>query len=252
MASRAINQCFQRRFFIPPEHVCKNETKLPDNEAHHLRNVLRIREGESVEIFDGEGGAWQGTVELRRDEVFICELEKMPSSYQQSAARISLASALIKPTRFEWALEKATELGVDEFIPLYTTRSEIRITDEKIAGRLARWDRITKEASKQCRRVNVPRVHNPLEFRAFLDSEEYSAQNKILFHEKSNNKWLPGEAETSGSTIICIGPEGGWTEDEIGIAEKSGCGVFSLGSRILRAETAAIAAVSVFQFHLRF
>jgi len=238
-----------RRFFIPPELICEKETRLPDAEARHLRNVLRIREGETVEIIDGEGGSWHGTVEFRRGEVFICELIKTPLPSQSSVTRISLAQALIKPARFEWALEKATELGVDEFIPLYTARSEIRIPAEKISGRLARWERITKEASKQCRRIDVPRVRNPLEFRAFLNSEELSAQNRILFHEKSDNRWMPDRTETSGGTITCIGPEGGWTGDEIGMAEKSGCSVFSLGTRILRAETAAIAAVSIFRFH---
>ena len=252
MASRAINQHFPRRFFIPPELICEKETRLPDTEARHLRNALRIREGETVEIIDGEGGSWHGTVEFRRGEVFVCELAKTPLVSQPPAARLSLALALIKPARFEWALEKATELGVYEFIPLYTARGEIRISGEKISGRLARWERITKEASKQCRRVDVPRVRNPMEFREFLNSEEYSAQKKILFHEKSDNRWLPDQAEISGGTIICIGPEGGWTEDEIGIAEISGCGVYSLGPRILRSETAAIAAVSVFQFNSGF
>jgi len=248
--ARAINQHFPKRFFIPPALICEKETRLPDAEARHLRNVLRIREGEMVEIFDGEGGSWHGTVEFRQGGVFVRELAKAPLPYQPAAARLSLASALIKPARFEWALEKATELGVDEFIPLYTARSEIRIAGEKISGRLARWERITKEASKQCRRVDVPHVRPPLEFSAFLNSEKYSAQKKIIFHEKSDNRWLPDQAETSGGTIICIGPEGGWTEDEIGMAAKSGCGVFSLGLRVLRAETAAIAAVSIFQFPL--
>ena len=237
-----------RRFFIPPELICGKETRLPKAEEHHLRNVLRIREGERVEIFDGKGGNWYGAVEFRHGEVFVRELTPTHSCRQQKAARLALAMTMIKPSRFEWALEKATELGVDEFIPLYTSRSDIRISGDKISGRLARWDRITKEASKQCRRIDVPRVRPPLEFHDFLSSEEYSIQNKILFYEKSDNPWRADQKETADDTIICIGPEGGWTDDEIGFAEKSGCVVFSLGPRILRAETAAIAAISIFQF----
>ena len=235
-----------RRFFIPPDNIYEKETRLPDAEARHLRRVLRIREGERVEVFDGEGGGWHGVVEFRNDDVFVCGLEKIPSLYQPSA-RLALAMAMIKPARFEWALEKATELGVDEIIPLYTTRSEIRISGEKISGRMTRWERIAKEASKQCRRADVPHVRAPLEFRGFLTSEEYSVKNKILFYEKSDNQWQPGRMKTGGDTIICIGPEGGWTEEEIESAEKSGCGILSLGPRVLRAETAAIAAISVFQ-----
>lgn len=239
-----------RRFFIPPEFICDKETKLPAAEARHLKNVLRIREGERVEIFDGEGCSWSGVVNFRRGEVFVCELTQI-NLRQKPTARLALALAMIKPARFEWALEKATELGVDEVIPLYTARSEISISSEKISGRLARWDRITKEASKQCQRLDVPRVRPPLNFSGFLSFEEYLGRTKILFYEKSDNQWLPDGVETAGDSIICIGPEGGWTEAEIAAAEKSGCGVFGLGPRVLRAETAAIAALSIFQYRLR-
>ena len=238
-----------RRFFIPPELICDTETRLPDDEARHLKNVLRIRQGEQVEIFDGEGGRWYGAVEFRRGEVFVRGLTKISSPTRSTAARLTLALAMIKPARFEWALEKAAELGVDEIIPLYTSRSEIRIPNEKITGRVARWERIAKEASKQCRRPDVPIVRPPIEFHAFLASGEYSVQNRILFYEKSDNRWLADTISPGGGTIICIGPEGGWTEEEIGLAEISGCGVFGLGPRVLRAETAAIAAISIFQFH---
>ena len=240
-----------KRFFIPPEFICDKETRLPDAEARHLRNVLRIREGERAEIFDGKGGNWSGVVEFRHGEVFVCGLIKNPSRRHPAAARLALAMSIIKPARFEWALEKATELGIDELIPLYTARSEIRIPGDKISGRLARWDRITKEASKQCRRLDVPLVRSPLEFRGFLSSEDYLVQKKILFYEESDDQWTAEPTETAADTIICIGPEGGWTKDEIRFAEKSGCGVFSLGPRVLRAETAAIASLSIFQFRIQ-
>ena len=240
-----------RRFFIPPELIFDKETRLPDAEARHLKNVLRIRNGESVEIFDGKGNGWYGVVEFRDGEVFVCELTQIHSQRRPVAARIALAMAIIKPSRFEWAIEKATELGVDEILPLYTVRSDIRISGEKIFGRLARWDRITKEASKQCMRLDVPCVRPPLEFHKFLSSGEYSIQNKILFHEKSNKQWLPDRTFAGDYTVICIGPEGGWTEDEIESAEKSGCGIFGLGPLVLRAETAAVAALSIFQHRVQ-
>ena len=236
-----------RRFFISPEFVCDKEARLPDAEARHLRNVLRIREGEPVEVFDGEGNGRRGVVEFRGGEVFVCELTPIQSPSPPEAARLTLAMAMIKPARFEWAIEKATELGVDEILPLYTARSDIRVSGEKISGRLSRWNRIAKESSKQCLRFKVPGVRPPLEFRGFLSSVEYSIQNKILFYEKSNSRWL--HSRSAGDTVICIGPEGGWTEDEIEFAEKSGCGVFSLGPRLLRAETAAVAALSIFQHY---
>ena len=239
-----------RRFFIPPELVYEKKTRLPDAEAHHLRDVLRIREGEMVEIFDGKGNGWSGAVEFRNCEVFVCGLSPIHSRRRPETERLSLALAIIKPSRFEWALEKATELGVDEILPLYTSRSENRVSGEKFSARFARWDRILKEASKQCRRLDVPRINVPLLYHGFLSSEGYSVQNKILFHEKSNEPWLCDRTETGRDTIICIGPEGGWTEDEIESAKNSGCSVVRLGTHVLRAETAAVAALSIFQHRI--
>ena len=235
-----------RRFYIPPKLICDKETKLPSTEARHVKKVLRVREGEPVEIIDGEGGIWSGVVEFRNGEVFVCALTPIKPHSQHAAARLTLAMATIKTARFEWAIEKATELGVDDFLPLYTARSVIRFPAEKISGRLTRWNRIVQESSKQCRRLNVPCVHPPVEFRDLLSSEEYQLQNRIFFHEKSDKRWRPDQTCFAGNTTICIGPEGGWAEDEVEFAEKSGCGVFNMGSLVLRAETAAIASLAAY------
>ena len=221
---------------------------MPASEAWHLKHVLRIREGEWVEIFDGNGGSWTGEVAFHGEEVFIRRLTELAMHpAKQSSSRLVLALALIKLTRFEWALEKATELGVQEFLPLHTSRSEIRISMEKLPDRHSRWERIVTESVKQCRRTDIPRVRMPMEFRDFCETEEYEEFGKILFYEKSSELWQPALPTSADGTVLCIGPEGGWAEEEIRLAEKSGCRICSLGSRILRAETAAIAAASVVQ-----
>ncbi|MDR1728846.1 MAG: 16S rRNA (uracil(1498)-N(3))-methyltransferase [Acidobacteriota bacterium] len=238
-----------KRFHIPVENIADGEARLPEAEAWHLKNVLRIREGGAVEIFDGAGKAWSGRVAFRRDAVFVAELAELPAPERGGAPsprhpRLVLALALIKPARLEWALEKAVELGVDEFLPLQAARSEIRIPKEKLAGRLERWERIATESAKQCRRLDLMRVRPPMAFREFCAAGEYARFDKIMFYEKSREPWRPELPEVGVGMALCVGPEGGWTEDEVTLAEGSGCEVYGLGPRILRAETAAIAATA--------
>jgi 16S rRNA (uracil1498-N3)-methyltransferase len=238
-----------RRFYIPPESIQDDAAQLPADQVHHLRDVLRIQPDDTVEIFDGAGNGYSGDVEFRGAEVFICRLKSLPS--QSSPIRLILAGALIKPAKFEWVLEKATELGVDEILPLKTRFSDIRIPDDKIADRLNRWDRIVKEASKQCRRFASPRVHPPRNFEDFLAAEEFLNCKRILFYEKSPNLWQPDSEIIQGNVVLCVGPEGGWEDREIELAAKSGCKIVGLGSLILRAETAAIAAIAILQHHIQ-
>jgi len=238
----------RRRFYIPRESIQDGVAVLPSDQAHHLRNVLRLKTGDSVEIFDGEGRAYTGDVELHGSEVRIGRLQSLSS--MQSRGHLILAAALIKSARFEWVLQKATELGVAEIIPLSTSRSGVRLTGRGVDSRLDRWDRILKEAAKQCRRMDAPRLHKPLDFSGFLRLEELSCCAKFFFYEKSPDLWQPAKSCLSEKTVLCVGPEGGWDSLEIEQAVAAGYEAFSLGPWILRAETAAIAAVAILQHQI--
>jgi 16S rRNA (uracil1498-N3)-methyltransferase len=240
----------RRRFFIPQDSIRDGMAILPADQAHHLRHVLRIRNGEAVEIFDGKGCGYVGEVELRGSGVCIQGLQSLP--VRESSLRLILAAALIKSAKFEWMLQKATELGVDEIVPLSTRFSDLLLPSGKIASRLDRWDRIVKEASKQSRRFTAPQIHAPLQFADFLAAESFSPYIKYLLYEKAQELWQPNAEMLSNGIVICIGPEGGWDSGEIGQAKDAGCQVFGLGSRILRAETAAIAALAIVQHRLGF
>lgn len=237
-----------RRFYIPPESIQEGVAVLPAGQAHHLRDVLRIRAGEAVEIFDGVGKGYAGEVAFRGPDVLVCGLQILPAV--SSPVRLVLVAALIKSAKFEWILQKATELGVDAILPLNTELSDIRIPDAKIRDRADRWDRIVKESSKQCRRFASPSVLLPMDFEDFLRADEYSPYTRFLFYEKSRDPWQPEGGTLSGSIALCIGPEGGWTEREIECAQQAGCRILSLGPWTLRAETAAIAAVAILQHQI--
>ena len=237
-----------RRFYVP-RHLIRNDTAvLPPDEAHHLRHVLRLSSGDEVEIFDGEGKGYVGHVQLRGAEVVVCRLQ--PLQLPTSQNTISLAVALIKPGRFEWILQKATELGVSEIIPLKTQRSEIRIGENKVGFRWQRWNRIIKEAAKQCRRFDAPRLQTPWEFSELLSRAEPCSCTKLLFDESAVNLWQPDKRLVNEKVIICIGPEGGWESEEVARARLAGFQVFSLGNLILRSETAAIAALAIVRYQL--
>jgi 16S rRNA (uracil1498-N3)-methyltransferase len=238
-----------RRFYVPPESIHHGRAQLPADQAHHLRDVLRIPPGATVEVFDGAGNGYAGEVEFCGTDIFINRLKNLP--YQASPIRLILAAALIKPAKFELVLEKATELGVDEILPLETRFSDIRIPANKMADRVNRWDRIVKEASKQCRRFISPQMHSPTNFEEFLAAEKYSESTRVLFYEKSQDQWQPELEKISGSVVLCVGPEGGWEEREIELAQKARCNIVGLGPLILRAETAAIAAIAILQHHIQ-
>jgi 16S rRNA (uracil1498-N3)-methyltransferase len=209
---------------------------------------MRIKAGDIVEVFDGTGRGYSGEVEYRGSTVRIRNLRSLPP--EKLSIRIVLAAALVRPSKFEWMLQKATELGVDEFIPLKTSRIEARLAADKIPSRMQRWNRIVREASKQCRRFSAPQIHAPLNFSSFLDAVGAYSCTKLLFHENAEVPWKFDPDIVSNQVLLCIGPEGGWEKGEVEAAAQAGCRVFSLGSRTLRAETAAIAALSVIQYHV--
>ncbi len=238
----------RRRFYVPRDSVRDGIASLPADQAHHLRDVLRMGTGEIVEIFDGTGNGYVGEVELQDSRVYVRGLQSMPS--EESAVRLILAAAMIKFSKFEWLLQKATELGVHEIIPLKTRLSEADVPGGRITLRLERWDRIVREAAKQCRRFSAPRVHAPRAFPDFLSNKELSSYPRLLFYEKAVEPWLPDPGMLSGRIVLCIGPEGGWDDAEVEQAKEAGCRIFNLGPWILRAETAAIAAVAILQHQI--
>jgi 16S rRNA (uracil1498-N3)-methyltransferase len=236
----------RRRFYVPRDQIRNGVAILPPDQSHHLFNVLRLGPGDEVEVFDGEGTSYLGEVSDARPEIRIHKVIQAPDA-NSTKCRIILAPALIKAERFAWMLQKATELGVEEFVPLITSYSEISIPENRLAMRMERWQRIVREASKQCCRLSIPHIRQPERFEDFLNSGRGHVGPKLMLYEKASMS--PGlQVPRSSQVLLCVGPEGGWDREEVADAEKAGYDVFSLGDRILRSETAAIAAVSIVQF----
>jgi 16S rRNA (uracil1498-N3)-methyltransferase len=226
----------KHRFFIPQLLTTGAVISLAGDELHHAR-VARVQAGEEVEVFDGRGGAW---IAVAR-ELPSLELIRPIEIDREPRVALRLAMAIIALDKFELVLQKATELGVRSVIPLVTERVEVR--PERYRGKGERWRKIVFEAVKQSGRSRVPVIEEPVGFADAIVREG----TKIIFDMWSAAATPPlsTAAWPPHSITYFIGPEGGWSEAELKLANDHGCTFERLGPRRLRAETAAIAATAL-------
>jgi 16S rRNA (uracil1498-N3)-methyltransferase len=227
----------RRRFFV--DEVRSGRAEISGDDARHLTRVLRVEAGQKYEISDNRSVYLAEVDTAHKEHVSFRTLEKLPAP--APTVRLILCAALIKFDHFEWMIEKATELGVSEIVPVETIRSE-RGLERAAHKRVERWRRIALEASQQSRRAYLPEVFEPEPLRDALARE---ATHRFLFDESPSatplNAALPATRSVSDTVLILIGPEGGWTDEE----RRSFPAPVSLGPLILRAETAALAALAI-------
>jgi 16S rRNA (uracil1498-N3)-methyltransferase len=229
----------RRRFFV--DEVRRGEAALDGDDAEHLTRVLRAEVGQQFEICDGARLYLSEIVEARKHSVRFRVLEELPAV--EPAVRLSLLMSLIKFERFEWVVEKATELGVETIVPVQAERSDkgLELAARK---RVERWRKIARAAGQQSHRVRLPEISPPVGLARALAFEgrriylEEAPGSPLLL--KAVSKPNAGEA-----AAILVGPEGGWTDRERSQLVAASWEPVSLGPQILRAETAAIAAVAV-------
>jgi 16S rRNA (uracil1498-N3)-methyltransferase len=215
--------------------------------AHHVGRVLRAQAGQLYELSDGQR-VWLGRVEkVARDAVEFVLVEELPG-YQPSRD-VTLLLAVVKFDAFEWALEKATELGVTRIVPLAAARSEKALL-AAAAKRAERWKKILLEASQQSRRVSVPRLEPLAKPEAAFAAKAEAL--RVLLSEAAEAKALREvlAGQQAKAVILAIGPEGGWTEEEFAAARRAEFREASLGKLILRTETAVVAALASLNFGL--
>lgn len=242
----------RRRFFV--EKFGSNSATLRGNGAEHLGRVLRAEPGQQYELSDGQR-VWLARIERvalpKRGEAAIEFALVEPVESRTSSLHIQLLVSIIKFDRFEWCLEKATELGVGEMIPLSAARTDKPLI-AAASKRLDRWNKIALESAQQSRQLRPPVVRpiaRPLE--AFRQA---SSGQKLLLSERTKatpaRDVLAGHAGSLQNVVLAFGPEGGWTDEEVAAARSHGFAEISLGHNILRTETAVVAALAVVQIAL--
>jgi 16S rRNA (uracil1498-N3)-methyltransferase len=231
-----------RRFYAPGSNFGKDIVTLDEDETRHLRDVLRLKAGDEISVFDGEGSEFLCRVEnVSKKETTAAVIEKIEPSAPESPLRLTLASVAIPGDKYDLILQKAVELGVVRFIPLASVRSEIKLKD--LPKKLVRWRRIALDASKQCGRARLMTIEEPQNVTELLNSADSAA--KIFFSERDGAK-MPALNKPE-EMIAVIGPKGGWDDAEIETARANDFSIVTLGGRIMRAETAAIALGAILQ-----
>ena len=235
----------RRRFFV--QQFNANAAVLEGDTAHHLGHVLRAQPGQLYELSDGTS-AWLARIEsVARNRVDFALLEQLAAP--KSGVETSLLLSIVKFDAFEWAIEKATELGIGRIVPLAAARSEKGLL-AAATKRSQRWQKILLEASQQSRRLRVPLLEDPVKPAQAFAAQ--SAKIRVVLSERGDAPSIRKSLEgtSAGSTAnpstaaLAIGPEGGWTVEELASARSAGFQEASLGQLILRTETAVVAALA--------
>src|SRR5688572_5215119 len=239
----------RRRFHAPPGafNSHRESVTLALDEARYLREVLRLKVGDEVYVFNGEGKEFRCRIEeSRRDTATLEVITEVAPARPESPLQLTLAVALLKGEKFDLVVQKATELGVTRIVPVVTKLADIRLRDTSDATkRLSRWQRIALEAAKQSGRAVVPDVLDPVGFESLVSGT--GSDRPIMFSERDGQPLAEALVELSSSLTALVGSEGGWTDQEITMARENGWRIVTLGGRTLRAETAAITVAALLQ-----
>src|ERR1041385_3590933 len=241
----------RRRFFAAPKAFERRleSVTLSGDEAKHLREVLRLKVGDEASVFDGEGREFVGRiVESRRESARIAIDGEVPPARPESPLKLTLALSLLKGEKFDLAVQKTTELGIKRIIPIVSKLADIRLREDvDVAKRVARWQRISLEAAKQSGRAFVPVIEAPQPFSSLVQENKSPG---VLFSERDGQPLhlaLETISANNQGVVALVGSEGGWVDEELQQARDAGWSIVTLGGRILRAETAAVAITALLQ-----
>lgn len=231
-----------RRFYAPGENFAGKTVGLSADETRHLRDVLRLKTGDDVSIFDGEGREFLCSISEigKTSAVLSVSRETRPTS-PESELKITLAATVLSGEKYDLIVQKAVELGVSILVPMGTIRCDVKTGDA--AKRVERWRRIALEATKQSGRAKLMEIAQPTEFETLIAGLE--PDSTVMFSERDGDDFQAIAAGTKMTALF--GPKGGWDDSELAAARSAGFHVVTLGGRILRAETAAISITAILQ-----
>jgi 16S rRNA (uracil1498-N3)-methyltransferase len=243
-----------RRFFVEPHNILGASAFLDGQEARHISTVLRLGVGATITLFDGSGSYYEALITKitpSRVETKIISITPYIDNGETNRPALHLAISLLKGKKMDFIIQKATELGLESVRPF---RSLFCAGHDQAANRVPRWQKIALEACKQCNRPRPPVIHEITGYKELIMTSKAENHNlKLIFWEEPGGETL-SQALAAGkeihSAILVIGPEGGFSSDEVAEAVAAGYRPMTLGRQILRSETAVIAAAAILQYQL--
>lgn len=233
------------RIFTDSRLAVGGQCQLDDNAANHVGRVLRMQAGQALLLFNGDGQDYHATItEAGKKHVQVAVTEAAENE-TESSLRVVLAQTLSKGDRMDYAVQKAVEMGVSEIVPLTTERCDVKLKGDREDKRLRHWQQVAISAAEQCGRARVPEIQPVMTVQQWLEHARACDLRLVLHHrtERSLNT-----LEKPSSIALMIGPEGGLTAEEIALAEDNGFLPVALGPRVLRTETAPVAAIALCQW----
>lgn len=227
------------RFFVPKEQI----PNIIGSDAHQIKNVLRMQTGDPLEMLDGSGTKYLAKIKAIKKDLVVCEIIDQTSNISDHKVAITIAQCLPKHKKMDLIIQKCTELGASDIIPVVSERSISK------SDKLERWQRIAKEAAEQSGRPTIPKIHSLTTFNdvLLLISNYDLALIPWELEEQTSTKTIL-RADQPRSIIVLIGPEGGFTKKEVETAIQAGFKSISLGKNILRTETASLALLSMINY----
>jgi 16S rRNA (uracil1498-N3)-methyltransferase len=238
--------------FVSPECIDQQTIVVTGDVLVHLRDSLRITLGETLWLNSGQGAKFHVEItDVSKRAVTALILETVQEAPRQTP-RLILGQSLLKGEKMDWVIQKATELGVSEIVPIESQQSVVQLKADRVDHQLARWQRIALEAAQQSEQWRIPTVATPQSLSALLASLATGTLTLMLAERRDGRilQTVNLTQDAIGSILVLIGPEGGWSKEEMGIADQARVEPITLGQQILRAETAAIAAISILQSRL--
>ena len=235
------------RVYAPALTPATSSLELPSDEADHLARVLRVRPGDTVRVFNGQGLECEASVARAAKHAVAVEVRRFVPAARECRVRVTLAQALLKGDKFDSLIRDAVMLGITAVRPLLTARVDVPATAFGSGGRVERWRRIAVSSVKQCGRAVVPEVGPPMSLADCLAADHSDV--RVLLAEPAACQGEGLDALPAGpavsSALVLVGPEGGWAPDEVADAMRHGAVVVTLGRRTLRADATALVALSV-------
>jgi 16S rRNA (uracil1498-N3)-methyltransferase len=237
------------RFYVPTPQIEKGMLRVEGNEVKHIRRVLRLKAGDEIIVFDSLGKEYEGTIIEETTSSVVIKIQNIFLSKRDSPLDVTLAQSLLKGEKMDYLIQKATELGVKEIIPFFSFRSVPLLEKSGRLKRHHRWGRIAIEASKQCGRGVVPKIEPLQDYSEMLQLASPGSLRLILWEREGGQlKEVLERSKEKTRIFFIIGPEGGFSQEEVEEAKRAGFIPVTLGGRILRAETTSLCLLSILQY----